>query len=135
MAKSDADRGPVAAWMRRERLERGWTTHDVAERIGITEPSYRGYEAGPRVSAPVRRALEKLYKKAAPSPQAQQPSDIADLVVALREQTAAINALVERLPAASPDAEALARQLGEALAIHLAPLLAGRGELQQTGSQ
>jgi hypothetical protein len=102
MAKRDEDRGPVALWARRERLARNWTTHDVARRLGelgvaITEQSYRGYEAGPRVSAPVRKALEAIYNSAAPDPRAEvdaEPTDVSSLVAALQAQTQAISELV-----------------------------------------
>lgn len=104
MAKSDEDRGPVSLWARRERLARGWTTHDVVRELAkrghpITEPSYRGYEAGPRVSAPVRQALEAVFGSKAPDTkkEAAEPPQLDSLITALYEQTVAINRLVDAL--------------------------------------
>lgn len=97
--KSDEERGPVALWLRNERLARGWTQKDVADRLGLTELSYRAYEAGPRVSKPVRTALEAIYGTKPPDPHAPSPksADLVELVVALREQTAAIRELAEMM--------------------------------------
>ena len=92
--------------MRRERIARGWTTHDVVRElskrnVSITEPSYRGYEAGPRVSAPVKNALEAVFGSKAPDTkkEAAEPVGLDSLVGAIYAQTAAINELVKALRA------------------------------------
>jgi hypothetical protein len=90
--------------MRRERLARGWTTHDVVKQLAgrgvvITEPSYRGYEAGPRVSAPVRTALEAVFGSTAPDTkkEAAEPVELDSLLSAIYEQTAVIARLAAAL--------------------------------------
>lgn len=100
MAKSDAERGPIALWARNQRVARGWTQAEVAEMVGLTELSYRGYEAGPRVSVPVRRKLEEIYGTTPPDPHApgEQPTEsMAELVAAIRGQTEAISRLATAL--------------------------------------
>lgn len=105
VAKSDRERGPVAAWMRRERRARKWTTADVVRELGkrgvhILEPSYRGYEAGPRPpSAQVRHALEAVFGSPAPdiTKEAAEPQQLDGLIAAITAQTAAITRLADAL--------------------------------------
>lgn len=118
VAKSDEARGPVATWMRRERMARGWTTHDVVKELAkrghaITEPSYRGYEAGPRVSAPIRTALEAVFGSKAPDMknEATEPPQLDSLVSALAAQTAAISRLADALSAQVTPTPALLESL------------------------
>lgn len=115
MAKTDEQRGPVAAWARRERLARGWTQKQVADKLGIGEVSYRGNEAG-RVSKPVQEALEAIYGTKAPDPYTPSatPGDMAALIAALSEQTMAINRLIDFLGSDAVDraVQRVAVQLG-----------------------
>jgi len=130
MAKTENERGPVAAWLRRERLARGWTTHDavgeLAKRsVHITEPSYRGYEAGPRVSVSVRNGMEAAFGVPAPATDTEKEATepkLSDLIAALQAQTEAISALVTRLdqqPAKGTPLALLLTQVAEAVSERL----------------
>jgi hypothetical protein len=117
VAKDDIARGPVATWARRERTARGWKNADVVRELAkrsvhITELSYRGYEAGPRVSAPVRKALEAIYGSTAPdtTKQAAEPAQLDSLInalllhtEALSAQTEVLNTIAARLDPMSPE--------------------------------
>lgn len=138
MAKSDEARGPIASWMRRERLAHGWTdtdmTHELAKRgVHILPASYRGYEAGPRPpSSQVKQALEAVFGSPAPDTTKEAAEHQPDsLIAALYAQTEAINALV----AAIRD-PTLTRSLGDVIAVHLAAGTSQRvqrsvGEIEQ----
>jgi hypothetical protein len=102
--KSDAERGPIGAWAYRERRRKGWTVEEAVLQLEaktgarLKAVSLRGIEAGPKPpSSEVRHALEEIYGSRAPDP--QPITTLADLVVALAAQTAALNALVEELRA------------------------------------
>lgn len=105
MAKTDRDRGPIGAWMRRERKARGWKDVDVARELAqrgvpLQPASYRGYEAGPQRPSPeVIRALSAVFGSAAPEPdteiEATEPVQLSGLIKALEAQTAAMRDLVE----------------------------------------
>jgi hypothetical protein len=109
MAKTDQQRGPIAAWMRRERLARGWTDADMVREltkrgVHILPASYRGMEAGPRPpSAPVRQGLEAVFGSSAPDTEkeAAESVELDSLVLAIQQQTAAITRLAVALE--SPD--------------------------------
>lgn len=145
LVKAPEQRGAFGAWLvqQRQRLgeQRGQKVRqtDLADEIRaagypIRDDYYRALEGGSKTPGrETREALGRFF--GSQPPMTDEPkAELGDLIEAIRSQTDAINRLVERLPA-GPDTEALAEQLGEALAIHLAPLLAGRGELQSTGSQ
>jgi transcriptional regulator with XRE-family HTH domain len=146
MAKRDDERGPVAAWLRRERLARGWTTHDAVRELAkrgihITEPSYRGYEAGPRVSAPVRKGMEAAFGVPAPATDTEKEATepkLSDLIAALQAQTEAISALVTRLdqlPAEGTPLALLLTQVVEAVSEQLEapPLPDDAGAHEESG--
>jgi transcriptional regulator with XRE-family HTH domain len=86
--KSDAERGPVGLWMRRERKARGWTVPDVARELAeIGEPvkpaTLRQYEAGPREPGTVLlAALVRLYGTE-PEELPREPTDIDRLADAI----------------------------------------------------
>lgn len=131
MAKSDAARGPIAAWMRRERRARGWSDERMAQELAkrganILPASYRGYEAGPRPpSATVIKALEAVFGSSAPDPETEKEraGDLPALIEALRDQTAAMNDLVAALRGQRPsvDPAELVSSLAAALAQHFRP--------------
>jgi transcriptional regulator with XRE-family HTH domain len=123
MPKTDQERGPIGAWMRRERLAHQWTPADVVARLGrkgapILEGSYRGYEAGPRPpSEQIIRALEAVFGSQAPDTKNEpaEPQGLDGLIAAIQAQTEAINRLVDRL-GASPqptDWRSLARMAAQ----------------------
>lgn len=86
--KSDSERGPIGAWMRRERIAREWSVADVSQELAAmgetaTPATLRQYEAGPRQpGAVLLAALIRLYgsePQEAPSP----ASDIDRLAAAI----------------------------------------------------
>lgn len=86
--KSDAERGPVGAWMRRERVAQGWTVADVCLELAeigetVTPATLRQYEAGPREPGTVlSAALVRLYGSE-PEQLPQERSDIDRLADAI----------------------------------------------------
>ena len=105
--KTDAERGPVGVWLKRERLAHGWTPEDVVaqlrERTGtvIRVDYYRQIEArtaGKVPSAELQADLERVYGTAPtplPDPEPEPPSLSADtlaLVGAIDRLTAAVEA-------------------------------------------
>lgn len=140
--KQAHERGELGAWLvaQRKRLseERGFrvtqqiVVDELAEQGYPIDPSYyRAIESGAKKTAgmELREALARYFGRTPPVPSASgggSPADMGRLIAAVEAQTAAINRLVDRLETpAAPDPEALAEALGEALALHLAPLLAG----------
>ena len=90
--KSDADRGPVGTWMRRERISRGWSVSDVCRELAeigepVTPATLRQYEAGPREPGVLLMgALVHLYGSQ-PERAAAPPSDIDRLADAINRLT------------------------------------------------
>lgn len=100
--KSDQERGYIAAWMRRERIARGWSQKDMPDRLStvgypIKDDYYRQVEAGKKPGPDLLDALQRIFGSE-PEPPAQQeaatPSvDMAALVAELRAQAAATRQL------------------------------------------
>jgi len=104
--KSDAQRGPVGAWLRRERMSRGsaWTPEFVVEALrdrtgtAIRVDYYRQLEAGTAGKVPGPDLLEDLVTlygtrpTPLPEPEPEAP--------ALSPDTVAIVAAIDRLTAA-----------------------------------
>jgi hypothetical protein len=115
--KPDSERGYVGAWMRRERLARGWKPeHVLSELAGRGMPLsdvayYRQLEAGKRPGPELLAALEALYGTS-PTPFPETPedphtADFASLAAAQTELLARQNellasqvAVLERIAAA-----------------------------------
>src|SRR4029079_16652097 len=60
--KSDQERGPIGAWMRRERIARDWSQKEMPERLAtvgqrVDADYYRQLEAGKRPGPEVMDAL------------------------------------------------------------------------------
>jgi transcriptional regulator with XRE-family HTH domain len=109
--KSDAERGPFAAWLRRERIARSWKEAETRTRLeaaadpGVSFSSYRDLEAGNRKPTPAQRtAIESIFGKV---PDFTTAGDQSDLVAAVRENTEmlrqVLEALTNRLPTPPED--------------------------------
>ena len=107
----------LSLWVIDNRKRLGWKPADVAARVGVTEDTVRGWEAGRGMSEDARLALEQAFGVPAPVGDREPTSE---LVSALREQTAEIGRLadgVEALLASRDrDLESLARTLAGLLA-------------------
>lgn len=103
--KTDAQRGELGVWLRRERRDRGWTVPRALTELrkrgyALSETSYRMYEGGSRrPGEEALQSLEVLYGKA---PQPVEPSG------AILE---AVNALVLEARKEREAAEQIAAQL------------------------
>ena len=128
--KPDKDRGAYGVWLLRGRERLGWTQKQVVGYLrdqGVMSGEhidgyYRAVEAGPgkHFGAEIHDVLVRLYgKEPEPLPEPSPASDTADLVAAIRSQTAAIDRLAAALEqdrdAGPPWAEALAVILGASL--------------------
>lgn len=112
--KTPAERGPVGAWLFESRHKRGYKSvakllPAFAKQTGtsIDYATYTAYEGGRPINNESHRAAIEAMCGAIPSASPAQPSD--QLAAAIREQTAAITALVGRLDAmlaAGPEAQA-----------------------------
>jgi hypothetical protein len=113
--KSDDERGPFAAWLRRERVDvKKWKEADTKRRLeaaaeaGVSFSSYRDIEAGNRPPTPAqRRAIVKVFGEVPAFVAA--PADQAAIVQAIDRQTAMLKAVLDailvRLPPAGPKEE------------------------------
>lgn len=101
---------PLADWIVTNREAqptpdgKGWTSDELADRVGVARSTVRGWEIGRPVSLPNLAALERLFGKTAPGEAG--PPDQSDLAAAIREQTTmlseVLHAILERLPPAPP---------------------------------
>jgi len=103
---------PMAAWIVERRKAADLKPADIAQRLGVSEPTVRGWETGRGVSADNVAALERLFGVAAPDQ--PEPADMSALVAALDRQATAINELVARLDGLS--SQAIRDGIREALA-------------------
>lgn len=110
--KRSEDRGPFGAWLveQRQRLsderKRRVLAQDVVDELRATgypidSAYYRGLEGGSkRPGRETREALGRFFGRQPPADQPNGHPDLTDLVAAMRDQTAAINALVLELHSA-----------------------------------
>ncbi len=102
--KSDQERGPIGAWMRRERTARDWSQKEMPERLAtvgqrVDADYYRQLEAGKKPGPEVMDALQRLFgSEPQPLPE-PVGDDMAALIAALREQTDANRQLSEAVRA------------------------------------
>lgn len=75
---------------------KGWTSGELAARLGVADSTVRGWETGRSVSEDNIRAMERLFGTQAPGHDEPSSGD-PQLVAALLEQAAAIRDLVEEL--------------------------------------
>lgn len=99
--KTPEERGPVGAWIVRERERLNLSVEEVIERLAdqgqpVSASYMRGIEAGRRPSSRVVHALEALFGSRVPA-EKQAAASIDTLVAMLAAQTAAINELVVEL--------------------------------------
>lgn len=115
--KTDTERGYIGAWMRRERLARGWKEAQVVAHLAdlgqrIREDYYRQLEAGSGGKKPgpeLQAALENIYgsQPLAPPPDTTGSTDldaarvagITALTEATQQQTAVLRELLEEIRA------------------------------------
>lgn len=99
--KSDQERGYIAAWMRRERIARGWSQKEMPSRLAtvgfdVEYDYYRQIEAGPKHPGPdFLDALRRLFgSEPEPFPEPTTPvADLAALVARLDRQAGVIDRL------------------------------------------
>lgn len=133
--KAPHERGELGAWLveQRKRIseERGVKVTQQMVVDGLAEMGhpidasyYRAIESGAKKTAglELREALARYFGRTPPSPErgVAPAGDVGELVAAVREQTRAINELVEVLrdrPAMDP--QSLAAVIGAAIASHL----------------
>ena len=97
--KDDADRGPIGAWLRRERIERMWRVKEVVAMlaedpydIDITESWYRQVESGKAQPGQILLlALTRIFESEPDVAEAEAPADA--LVAAIEELTREMRAL------------------------------------------
>lgn len=99
---TDEERGPLAAWLRRERVNRKWKVPATIMRLqtaapGVSFGNLKELETGKaKPNAKQRVGIEKVYG-AIPDFTAPPVADTAALVKAIEDQTAAINDLVREI--------------------------------------
>lgn len=99
--KTPEQRGPIGAWAYSERTRRDWSIQEVVEQMArantpISDSYLRSIEGGSKPASPrILKALERIYSSQPPDTEKERAGDMPALIEALREQTAAINALVE----------------------------------------
>ena len=97
--KRMTERGPVGAWLRRERDQRGWSVPQMLEHLAAADivlnlSAYRDYESGGRV--PGDQRLREM--EAALGSKPAENLDAADQVAAaIDRQTNAITAILQAL--------------------------------------
>lgn len=97
---------PIAAWIVRSRKARGWKPRDIvtalaAQGITVTEDTVKVWEsnANRRPAPETLDALERIFGSPAPTRDAPASPDQAELVAAIRDQTAAITKLAAAMEA------------------------------------
>jgi len=116
--KSDAERGVVGAWMRRERMAREWSPEQVVAELAkrgepIRVDYYRGVEAGKKPGSGLLQTLMTIYgsEPAPPStPAAEAVGGNPDLAAAIRD-------LVEEVRLSRLSSERSADVLAQLLAV------------------
>lgn len=110
--KSESERGPIGAWLVRERERLNLSAIQVAEQAGIPEASYRAIEAGRWTPRGERlAALEAAIGSPSPDTTKEPPPDWA-------------RALVEDVPAIRGGVERVVTEL-ETLRVALAAIQSG----------
>lgn len=86
---------PIQLWIVDNRKRLGLEPRDLATLVGVTEDTARGWESRGKPSEDALTILERRFGQAAPRGDGSAGQDA--LLVALRDQTAAISSLVEVL--------------------------------------
>jgi transcriptional regulator with XRE-family HTH domain len=104
--KSDAERGPFAAWLRRERLARSWKEGETRTRLeaaadpGVSFSSYRDLEAGNRKpTSAQRQAIASIFGVI---PDFTASADQSDVAAAIRENTRMLERVLEAISSRLP---------------------------------
>ena len=108
--KTDAERGAVGVWLRRERLARGWSTDDVVEHLEepVAPATILALESGRSKPSPVLlAAIVRLYGSEPDEGALPLSPDAKAIVAAINELRDAIlgGADVEVLGQGKPPAE------------------------------
>lgn len=106
-SKARALKTPIQLWVADERKRLGMKPADIARLTGVTEATARGWESQGRPGQDAIAILERTFGSSAPdNERGEAPSDLAS---AIRDQTRAINELVDALrPMAGPLAQQVA---------------------------
>jgi transcriptional regulator with XRE-family HTH domain len=84
---------PLSAWIveQRNRQTPIWKSEELARRLGVSDSTVRGWEAGRSVSEPNLVAMERLFGVEAPGRDQSSPDDVA---AALDRQTDVFRELI-----------------------------------------
>lgn len=116
--KTDEERGPFAAWLRREVRARKWKESEARTRFeaaapGVSFSSYRDLEAGNRPpTKDQRRGIEAVLGRI-PEFEPVPATDQASVVTAIAAQTEVLRQLVEETRLSRVAQETAAEALGE----------------------
>ena len=101
--KPDKERGYIGAWMRRERLEKGWSVEEVVQKLKdeygeeTRVDYYRYLEAGPRKPGPVLLAALCRLFDSEPQPFDDEPTDGEVMAAAIDRLTEEVSDLKDAL--------------------------------------
>jgi hypothetical protein len=96
--KSDAERGPVGAWLRRERMGRKWSVDRVVQELTdggypVSAVYYRQVEAGRKAGPALVSAAVRLFGSE-PDDQARRPETAREAIVRLADSVESLTALL-----------------------------------------
>lgn len=74
---------PVSAWIVEQRNRLGWKSEELARRLGVADPTVRGWEAGRSPGGSNLVALERLFGVEAPGRGQTATGDLGDVAAAL----------------------------------------------------
>jgi len=80
-AESVPDASPLAAWLSKARMAKGWSVPELAHRAGVTPPSVYRIEAGVtrNLRAATRAKLERALENSMPTDAAQEVAEEAEV--------------------------------------------------------
>ena len=88
---------PLQLWVADNRKRLGLSPADLAQLTGVTTDTARGWESRGRPSEDAISVLERRFGTRAPREEQASGGGMAELVAAIRDQTAAISELVAEL--------------------------------------
>lgn len=100
---------PLSAWIVTNREAqptedgKGWTSGELARRLGVSDSTVRGWEAGRSVSEGNLELMERLFGVTAPGH--EEPSDLAAMLQAQNAYLSRITVALEKLAGITPPDE------------------------------